>query len=96
MRYLPCRVCGQPALASRDGILHCAGSLSSPSYSYLCRRCGRLQTITASVFNQLPLMTAEEIAAESCDLPVSALTETKPEPEPEPEPKPEPEPPTLT
>lgn len=82
MRYLPCRVCNQPALATRDGLLHCAATLSSPIHHYVCRRCGRSQTLTAADFNMLPLMSKEEIAAETCDLPVSALTELPPEPEP--------------
>jgi hypothetical protein len=75
MRYFPCRTCGKPALATKGGLLHCAGRLSSPSLTYICKRCGRPSTLTAAEFNLLPLMTPEEIAAASCDL-------TLPTPEP--------------
>lgn len=72
-KYLPCGVCHAPALATKGGkggkgILHTAGMLSSPSISYLCKRCGQLTTLTAAAFQFLPEMTREEIAAETCDL----------------------------
>ena len=73
MKYLPCRTCRQPALATKAGLLHSAGGLSSPSISYVCKRCGRLTTLLASEFSALPPMTPDEIAAASCDLPYSAL-----------------------
>lgn len=69
MKYLPCTHCKQPALASRDGVLHTAGRVSSPVIDYLCRRCGRVSSITSRQFSSLPDMTPEEIADSSCDLP---------------------------
>ena len=70
-KYLPCRTCVAPALATKSGILHTAGHLSSPSISYVCKRCGRPSTLTSAAFSRLPEMTDAEIAAVSCDLPYS-------------------------
>lgn len=71
MRLLPCkgRCRPQPALATKTGILQSAGSMLDPTITYLCRRCGRLTTITSGEFARLPEMTADEIAAASSDLP---------------------------
>lgn len=71
-KYLPCRTCGSPALATKSGILHTAGRLSSSSISYICKRCGKRSTITSVAFSRLPEMTDDEIAAASCDLPFTA------------------------
>lgn len=69
MKLLPCSTCNQPALATRSGILQSAGTLSMPEIRYLCRRCGLTSTITSAEFARLPLMTPEEMAAETHDLP---------------------------
>lgn len=68
MRYLPCQICHRPALATREGILHCAGQLSVSPLQYVCKRCGNLMSITISEFMRLPEMTKEEIAAPTCDI----------------------------
>ena len=70
-KYLPCPTCHSPALATKAGVLHTAGCLSSPAVSYVCKRCGRSTTLLASEFERLPEMTAAEIAAVTCDLPYS-------------------------
>ena len=71
-KYLPCRTCSTPALATRSGVLHSAGHLSSPSISYVCKRCGHRTVLSVSEFARLPEMTDAEIAAASCDLPFTS------------------------
>lgn len=88
-KYLPCSTCRQPALATKDGILHTAGRLSSPQIDYLCRRCGRTSKLSTREFAALPDMTAAEIEHASCDLPFSA---SNPVPVPAPIPTPDPKP----
>jgi hypothetical protein len=70
MRLLPCKNCGdgQAALATKSGILQSAGQMLDPTMTYLCRRCGRTTTISSFEFAQLPLMTPEQIAADTCDI----------------------------
>lgn len=76
-KYLPCPTCSAPALATKAGVFHTAGHLSSPVITYLCKRCGRRSTLTSSAFSRLPEMTAAEIAAASCDLPFTSLEQVE-------------------
>lgn len=73
-RLLPCKNCRQPALATRSGILVSAGQMLDRVTSYLCRRCGRLSSITSMEFALLPEMTDDQIAADDCDLPDPRLS----------------------
>lgn len=68
MKLLPCDTCRQTALATRAGLLHCAGTLHDPIVKYRCARCGRVTTLTSMQFALLPRMTDEEIDAETCDV----------------------------
>ena len=77
MKYLPCPTCHSPALATKTGILHTASQLSSPTISYICKRCGHPATLSAPEFEHLPEMTAGEIAASTCDLPYSSPAEVE-------------------
>jgi hypothetical protein len=72
-KYLPCPTCSAPALATKAGVLHTAGRLSSSTITYLCKRCGRRCTLSSAAFSSLPEMTDVEIAAASCDLPFTSL-----------------------
>lgn len=63
-------------------LVQCIGQMPDPVLRYRCARCGRVATITSSEFALLPHMTAEEIAAPSCDMPW-----TNPKDVPMPEPK---------
>ena len=68
MKYLPCDTCKETALATRSGLLHCAGTLHDPVVRYKCVRCGTVTTLTSAQFAVLPRMTDEEIDAETCDV----------------------------
>lgn len=72
MKILPCSTCRQPALATSDGVLQSAGRMFDSQIRYLCRRCGRVSSLTSIEFARLPDMTAAEIAADTCDLPADA------------------------
>lgn len=74
-----------------------------PNLRYKCMRCGRQNLLTSPQFAALPRMTAEEIAAKTCDmpwtkpeevpmLPVPEKLSEEPEPEPSPTPSPKPGP----
>lgn len=74
LRYLPCAFCRQPALATKDGVLHTAARLSDPVINVPCRRCGRVSKLTHAEFVRLPELTPEEVADRSCDLPGEAVS----------------------
>lgn len=60
-RLLPCDNCRDHALL-RDGTPYLVGSVHVFPYQYPCRRCKLTTTITAVRFNQLPDVTADQLA----------------------------------
>lgn len=62
-KVLPCEICREPALMTKDGVLQTAGQLLDRVTKYMCRRCGHLQSITSLEFALLPEISVEDLRA---------------------------------